>query len=84
MKSMAAEWAPHGVRVNALAPGYIQTTVNEGEEMEKLSKEWIQHIPMGRVAKPEEFRGAAVFMCSDAGSYLTGSELIVDGGYLIW
>jgi sorbose reductase len=41
MKSLASEWAPHGIRVNALSPGYIQTEANEGEEMEKLSKEWI-------------------------------------------
>lgn len=84
MKSMAAEWAPHGIRVNSLSPGYIQTEANAGEEMEKLSKEWLHYIPMERIAKPEEFRGAAVFMCSDAGSYLTGSDLIIDGGYCVW
>jgi sorbose reductase len=84
MKSLAAEWAPHGIRVNALSPGYIQTTVNEGEEMEKLTKEWIGYIPMARVAKPEEFRGTAVWMVSEASSYLTGSEILVDGGYAIW
>jgi sorbose reductase len=84
MKSLAAEWAPHGIRVNSLSPGYIQTAANEGEEMEKLSKEWIKNIPMARIAKPEEFRGTAVWMCSDASSYLTGSDIIVDGGYCIW
>ncbi|KAF2866502.1 hypothetical protein BDV95DRAFT_611562 [Massariosphaeria phaeospora] len=84
MKSLAAEWAPHGIRVNALSPGYIQTTANEGEEMEKLSKQWVNDIPMGRIAKPEEFRGTAVWMCSDASSYLTGSEIVVDGGYTVW
>ena len=84
MKSLAAEWAPHGIRVNALSPGYIQTTANEGEEMEKLSKQWVKDIPMGRIAKPEEFRGTAVWMCSDASSYLTGSDIIVDGGYCVW
>ncbi|KAF2144893.1 uncharacterized protein K452DRAFT_222019 [Aplosporella prunicola CBS 121167] len=83
MKSLAAEWAPHGIRVNCLAPGYIQTTVNEGAEMEKLSKEWIPHIPLARIAKPEEFRGTAVYMASDASSYLTGAQIIVDGGYTI-
>ena len=84
MKSLASEWAPHGIRVNALSPGYIQTEANEGEEMEKLSKEWIKDIPMARIAKPEEFRGAAVWLVSDASSYVTGSEIIVDGGYTIW
>lgn len=83
MKSLAAEWGPHGIRVNALSPGYIQTAVNEGKEMEELSKEWVKHISLGRIAKPEEFRGAAVCMCSDASSYLTGSEIVVDGGYVV-
>ncbi|KAF3041052.1 hypothetical protein E8E11_007986 [Didymella keratinophila] len=84
MKSLASEWAPHGIRVNALSPGYIQTEANEGEEMEDLSKEWLKDIPMARIAKPEEFRGAAVWLVSDASSYVTGSEIIVDGGYTIW
>jgi sorbose reductase len=84
MKSLASEWAPHGIRVNALSPGYIQTEANAGEEMEKLSKEWVHDIPMARIAKPEEFRGAAVWLVSDASSYVTGSEILVDGGYTIW
>ncbi|KAL1591308.1 hypothetical protein SLS60_012091 [Paraconiothyrium brasiliense] len=84
MKSLASEWAPHGIRVNALSPGYIQTEANAGEEMEKLSKGWIKDIPMKRIARPEEFRGAAVWLVSDASSYVTGSEIIVDGGYTIW
>lgn len=84
MKSLASEWAPYGIRVNALSPGYIQTEANEGQEMERLSKEWIKDIPMARIAKPEEFRGAAVWLVSDASSYVTGSEIIVDGGYTIW
>jgi sorbose reductase len=84
MKSLASEWAPHGIRVNALSPGYIQTEANAGEEMEKLSKEWVKDIPLKRIAKPEEFRGAAVWLVSDASSYVTGSEIIVDGGYTIW
>ncbi|KAF2648040.1 NAD(P)-binding protein [Lophiostoma macrostomum CBS 122681] len=84
MRSLAGEWAPHGIRVNALSPGYIQTVANEGSEMEELKKEWVKHIPMARVAKPEEFRGTAVWMVSEASSYLTGSEIVVDGGYCIW
>ena len=83
MKSLAAEWGPHGIRVNALSPGYIQTPANESDDMKEMSKEWIKYIPLGRIAKPEEFRGTAVWMVSDASSYLTGSEMIVDGGYII-
>jgi len=84
MRSLASEWGEHGIRVNSLSPGYIQTAKNSGEEMEKLSKEWVQMIPLHRVAKPEEFRGTVVWMASDASSYMTGADIIVDGGYTIW
>jgi sorbose reductase len=84
MKSLASEWASYGIRVNALSPGYIQTEANEGEEMKNLSEQWVKDIPMARIAKPEEFRGAAVWLVSDASSYVTGSEILVDGGYTIW
>ncbi|KAJ9493902.1 hypothetical protein H2202_010569 [Exophiala xenobiotica] len=81
MRSMATEWGEHGIRVNALSPGYIQTAKTQGEEMEKMSKEWLGMIPLQRIAKPEEFRGTVVWMASDASSYLTGSDIVVDGGY---
>lgn len=84
MKSLAFEWAPQGVRVNALSPGYIQTAAKEGEKMERLSKEWIKDIPMARIARPKEFRGPAVWLLSHASSYVTGSEIIVDRGCTIW
>ncbi|KAJ9646589.1 hypothetical protein H2201_000676 [Coniosporium apollinis] len=84
MKSLASEWGEHGIRVNAMSPGYIETPANESEEMKELSKEWVKMIPLGRIAKPEEFRGTAVWLASDASSYVTGSEIIVDGGYTIW
>lgn len=80
MRSMASELGEHGIRVNALSPGYIQTAKNEGEEMKKLSEEWVQMIPLQRIAKPDEFRGAAVFMASDASSYMTGADVVIDGG----
>jgi sorbose reductase len=79
-RSLASEWGEHGIRVNSLSPGYIQTAANEGEEMEKLSKQWVDMIPLHRIAKPDEFRGAAVFLASDASSYMTGADIIVDGG----
>jgi sorbose reductase len=84
MKSFASEWGEHGIRVNAISPGYIQTAATSGEEMEALKKGWIEDIPLHRIAKPEEFRGTAVYMASDASSYLTGSQLMVDGGYTVW
>lgn len=84
MKSLASEWGEYGIRVNAMSPGYIDTPANQDEEMKELSKEWLKMIPLGRIAKPEEFRGTAVWLASDASSYVTGSEIIVDGGYTIW
>ncbi|KAK5090609.1 hypothetical protein LTR05_000784 [Lithohypha guttulata] len=84
MRSLASEWGEHGIRVNALSPGYIQTAKNEGPEMEKLSKGWVEMIPLHRIATPDEFRGTVVWMASDASSYMTGADIIVDGGYTIW
>lgn len=83
MKSFSAEWGPYGIRVNALSPGYIQTRANQGTEMEELSKKWVKDIPLGRIAMPEEFRGTAVWMASDASSYMTGSNIVLDGGYTV-
>lgn len=80
-KTLALEWARHGVRVNALAPGYVLTDINRemfsSEAGERMIKE---HIPMGRVGMPEEMAGAVVFLASDASSYMTGAALILDGG----
>jgi len=84
MRSLAGEWGEHGIRVNALSPGYIQTAANEGEEMKELSKQWVKMIPLNRIAKPEEFRGTAVWLASNASSYVTGSDIVVDGGYTVW
>ena len=80
-KTLALEWAKTGVRVNALAPGYFLTDINskffESEAGERLIK---AHIPMGRVGRPEELKGAILFLASDASSFMTGSTLVVDGG----
>lgn len=84
MRSLAAEWGEHGIRVNALSPGYIQTAKTAGDEMEELSKQWVEMIPLRRIATPEEFRGTVVWMASGASSYLTGSDVVVDGGYTAW
>lgn len=84
VKSLVAEWAPHAIRVNALSPGYIQTEANAGEEMEKLNKEQTSYISMACIARPEKFRETIVWMCSEASSYVTGSEIIVDRGYCDW
>lgn len=80
-KSLAIEWASRGVRVNALCPGWTATDLNRRLwEDEQASQAMAATIPMGRWGKAEEMAGAAVFLASDAASYLTGQALAVDGG----
>lgn len=80
-KSMALDWAPE-VRVNAIAPGYVATEFIEGAmENEKLRQSLLDRTPLERFAEPEEIAGPAVFLASDAASYVTGSVLTADGGW---
>jgi NAD(P)-dependent dehydrogenase (short-subunit alcohol dehydrogenase family) len=82
-KSLAAEWAPYGVRVNALAPGYIKTEMAPVDEPQ-FRRHWIEDAPMRRYGMPEELGPSAVFLASDASSFMTGEVLVVDGGYSIF
>jgi len=78
-KYLATYWADAGVRVNALVPGGVYAGQPE-DFVEKLT----QLIPMGRMARKDEYRAALVFLCSDASSYMTGSNLVIDGGRTCW
>ena len=82
-KSLAIEWAKNGVNVNAIAPGVFRTALNEKllDETPR-GQEFLMRTPMGRFGKVEELAGAAVFLASDAASFVTGEVLIVDGGFL--
>lgn len=84
-KSLASEWAEHGIRVNAIAPGYMRTDlVNEVlEEDPEMEETWISNTPMGRLGRPEELGGVVVFLASEASSYMTGEVVVFDGGYTI-
>jgi NAD(P)-dependent dehydrogenase (short-subunit alcohol dehydrogenase family) len=82
-KSLAAEWAPHGVRVNALAPGYIKTDMAPVDDP-KFRRMWIEDAPMQRYATVDELAPAVVFLASSASSFMTGSVLVVDGGYTVF
>jgi NAD(P)-dependent dehydrogenase (short-subunit alcohol dehydrogenase family) len=82
-KSLAAEWAPDNVRVNALAPGYVKTAMAL-VDAPRFRRHWIEDAPMQRYAMPEELGPSLVYLASDASSFMTGSVLVVDGGYTLW
>ncbi len=80
-RAMAAEWAPHGIQVNAIGPGYFATELTRPLVENPEFNQWIQkRTPAGRWGKPEELVGAAVFLASAASEYVNGQILYVDGG----
>lgn len=81
VRALAAELAPHGITINAIAPGFMPTDATEILHNDPKFNEWIAgRTPMGRWGRPEELAGPAVFLASDASSYVTGHVLVVDGG----
>lgn len=81
-KSLAVEWAKKGVRVNAVAPGYTATELTlAGRSKPEWFETWMRMTPMGRLGEPKEIANAVLFLASDAASYITGTVLMVDGGY---
>jgi NAD(P)-dependent dehydrogenase (short-subunit alcohol dehydrogenase family) len=83
-KSLAMEWAPRGIRVNSLSPGYTATPMNTRPEVAERVKRFAADTPLGRMAAPTEMVGPAVFLLSEAASFCTGVDLIVDGGFVCW
>lgn len=83
-KSMAMEWVDRGIRVNSISPGYTATPMNTRPEMVHQTKEFESQTPMQRMASVDEMVGPAVFLLSDAASYCTGVDLLVDGGFCCW
>lgn len=83
-KSLAGEFAKNNIRINAVAPGYIETAMTQGGlDDPEWSKIWLGMTPMGRSGKPSEVAAAVLYLASDAASYVTGSVLTIDGGYTI-
>lgn len=82
-KALALEWARHSVRVNALCPGYIETEINSDFFASDIGQALVKRIPQRRLGKPEELDGALLLFASDAGTYITGASLAVDGGHLV-
>jgi NAD(P)-dependent dehydrogenase (short-subunit alcohol dehydrogenase family) len=82
-KCLAVEWAPHNVRVNSISPGYTRTELAESFS-EELIRQWVEKIPMKRMARPDELAGVVLFLASEASSYCTGTDIVIDGGYTLW
>ena len=82
-KSLAVEWAGRGIRVNSISPGYVLTDLTQAliDKDPTLLDDWVARIPLGRMATPEDLTGLVAFLASDASGYLTGRDLVIDGGY---
>ena len=84
-RQLAVEWADYGILVNAIAPGWIPTEATEGGIAKTENRTRMERaIPIGRLGRPEEIRGAIIYLASEASSYVTGTILSVDGGYAAW
>jgi len=84
-RAAASEWARHGIRVNAISPGWFITDLNKHLWEDPVgSKVRLDHTPMGRVGQPEELAGTVIYLASAASDYVTGQNLPVDGGYTVW
>jgi NAD(P)-dependent dehydrogenase (short-subunit alcohol dehydrogenase family) len=83
VNSLCAEWGKYGIRVNTICPGVIETQMtNDLLKDKKLKQQMLSKIPLARTGKPEDIAGAVVFLASDAASYITGAELVIDGGWI--
>ena len=80
VQSLAAEWAVHGIRVNSVSPGYMDTVLNAGDGLAELRRAWADRCPTGRMGVPDELAGVVIMLVSGAGNYVTGADLLVDGG----
>ena len=84
-KSLAIEWAKRGVRVNTMSPGYMGTDLTlSSPDLKPLIKTWNDWAPLGRLGKPEELQGMAVYLASDTSSFSTGEDYLIDGAFTTW
>jgi len=83
-RSLAWEWAPHGIRVNSVSPGYTNTPMTKRPEQIAAMAGYAKDTPLGRNAEPEDIVGPVAFLLSDAARFVTGVDLLVDGGHTIW
>ena len=84
-RALANEWAPHGINVNAIAPGYMATELTAMlRQHPERAQAMLGRIPAGRWGEPDDLQGAVVFLCSDAAAYVHGAIVPIDGGWLSW
>jgi len=87
-RSLAAEWAPKGIRVNSISPGYTKTMLVEKlletPEGKTILPKWLEKIPLGRMATTEDLQGAVCYLAASVSDYVTGSDILIDGGYCCW
>lgn len=83
-KSLASEWAPYGIRVNSISPGYTITPLSTAPAVAELKPFWTELTPLGRLGQVDDLIGAIVYLASSASDFMTGHDLIIDGGYTIW
>ena len=82
-RALALEWARHGVRVNALLPGYIETDINRDFFRSDAGQAMVKRVPQRRLGRPEDLDGPLLLLCSDASRFMTGADIAVDGGHLV-
>ncbi len=83
-KSLAAEWAKYGIRVNCISPGYMDTALNRVPKLDGQKKIWKSMTPQNRLGNVDDLNGLAVLLASDASGFMTGSNILIDGGYSLW
>lgn len=83
-KSLATEWARHGIRVNSISPGYMDTALNRVPALDAQKKIWIENTPQKRLGAVDDLNNLAVYLASPASAFMTGSNCIIDGGYTLW
>ncbi|TIL61826.1 MAG: SDR family oxidoreductase, partial [Mesorhizobium sp.] len=81
-REMAHDFGPHGIRVNAVAPGPIETPLTQAVHTEDVRRQWLDRVPQRRYGTPREIAGAVAFLISDEASYINGQILAVDGGFI--
>jgi len=83
-KSLAAEWARYGIRVNSISPGYMDTALNRVPALEAQKRIWVDHTPQKRLGSVDDLNNLAVYLASDGSAFMTGNNCIIDGGYTLW